>query len=226
MPFELVAAVENCQKNRLWTRYIETRDASVYRKYKSVRNAVRNATRKLQKDEQKEVTMQCKKNPKIFWKYIDSKRQIYDHIGDLKTFDKDGNMRTACTDSDKAEALGNFFASVFNRESEFVEATAQPRPCQFSSQDPDISEQIILKKLNDLNVTKSPGPDNIHPRILYELRHELVLPLKILFETSYKLGQLPADWKTGNITAILKKGNKSDPSKIELQTNQSDQHCL
>jgi len=167
MPFELVAAVENCQKNRLWTRYIETRDASVYRKYKSVRNAVRNATRKLQKDEQKEVTMQCKKNPKIFWKYIDSKRQIYDHIGDLKTFDKDGNMRTACTDSDKAEALGNFFASVFNRESEFVEATAQPRPCQFSSQDPDISEQIILKKLNDLNVTKSPGPDNIHPRPTY-----------------------------------------------------------
>jgi len=47
-----------------------------------------------------------------------------------------------------------------------------------SSQDPDVSEQIILKKLNDLNVTKSPGPDNIHPRILYELRHELVLLLK------------------------------------------------
>jgi len=33
-----------------------------------------------------------------------------------------------------------------------------------------------------------------------------------LFETSYKLGQLPADWKIGNITAIFKKGNKSDPS--------------
>ena len=153
-PFELVATAEIFLKNRLWTRYIETRDAGIYRKYKSVRNAVRNATRKLQKDEQKKVAMQCKKNPKIFWKYINSKRQIHDHIGD---FDKDGNMRTACTDSDKAEALGNFFAGIFNRESEFVEATAQPRPCQFSSQDPDISEQIILKKLNDLNVTKSPG---------------------------------------------------------------------
>jgi len=92
---------------------------------------------------------------------------------------------------------------VFNRESEFVEVTAQPRPCQFSSQDPDISEQIILKKLNDLDVTKSPGADNIHPCILYELMHELVLPLKILFETSYKLGQLPADWKIGNVTAIF-----------------------
>jgi len=62
----------------------------------------------------------------VFWKYINSERQIHDNIGDLKTFDKDGNMRTACTDSDKAEVLGNFFAGVFNRESEFVEATAQP----------------------------------------------------------------------------------------------------
>ena len=82
--------------------------------------------------------------------------------------------------------------------------------------DPIISEQIILKKLNNLNVTKSPGPDNIHPHILYELRHEIATPLKILFETSYDLGQLPAEWKIGNITAILKKGNKSDPSIIDL----------
>ena len=47
---------------------------------------------------------------------------------------------------------------------------------------------------------------------MYELRHEIATPLKILFETSYNLGQLPAEWKIGNITAIFKKGNKSDPS--------------
>ena len=167
-----------------------------------MRNSVGNATRKLEKEEQKKVATHCRKNPKMFWKYINSKRQIRDHIGDLKTQDKDGNMLTARTDFEKAEVLGNFFASVFNRESEFAQAsTTQPRPCQFSSRDPVISKQIILKKLNNLNVTKSPGPDNIHPCILYELRYELAIPLKILFETSYNLGQLPADWKIGKITA-------------------------
>ena len=34
----------------------------------------------------------------------------------------------------------------------------------------------------------------------------------MLFETLYKLNQLPADWKSGYITAIFKKGNKSDQS--------------
>ena len=52
----------------------------------------------------------------------------------------------------------------------------------------------------------------IHARILYELCNEIVLPLKMLFETSYKLNQLPVDWKSGYITAIFKKGSKSDPS--------------
>jgi len=45
-----------------------------------------------------------------------------------------------------------------------------------------------------------------------------------LFDTSYNLGQLPADWKIGNITAISKKGNKSDPSNyrpISLTSNNS-----
>ena len=44
--------------------------------------------------------------------------------------------------------------------------------------DPIFSEQIILEKLNSLKESTSPGPDNIHPRILYELRNEIVLPLK------------------------------------------------
>jgi len=36
--------------------------------------------------------------------------------------------------------------------------------------------------------------------------------LKILFETSYKTGILPSDWRSANITAIYKKGNKKELS--------------
>ena len=49
------------------------------------------------------------------------------------------------------------------------------------------------------------------PRVLYELRYELCEPLHIIFTTSYNSGKLPADWRSANITAIYKKGNKKEP---------------
>ena len=103
---------------------------------------------------------------------------------DLNTEGNDGNVLTACTDSQKAKILGNFFASVFIREPDTVPPNLQYRSCQ-SLTDPIFSDEIIFEKLNSLKTAKSPGPDNIYPRTLYELRHELTLPLQILFETSY-----------------------------------------
>ena len=47
------------RKNRLWTRYIETRDHTIHKKYKSIRNKVRNETRKLQMEEQRLVASHC-----------------------------------------------------------------------------------------------------------------------------------------------------------------------
>ena len=173
---------------------------------------VRSETRKLQKEEQRQVASQCKDNPKLFWKFVNGKRKMHEHIGDLKAEDSDGNAFTACTNYEKAEVLGNFFASVFVNESDLNLPSLQPRSSYSQCKDPIFSEHVIFEKLNNLKVTKSPGPDNIHPRILYELRYELIHPLKILFDTLYKLNQLPSDWKNGHITAIFKKGSKCDPS--------------
>ena len=66
----------------------------------------------------------------------------------------------------------------------------------------------IKQKLKNLNVNKSAGPDNIHPRILKEACDVLALPLKIIFENSFKQNKLPSDWITANISAIFKKGSK------------------
>ena len=41
-----------------------------------------------------------------------------------------------------------------------------------------IDEDAILKKLVNLDIDKSAGPDQIHPRVLYELRNEIAFPLK------------------------------------------------
>ena len=70
------------------------------------------------------------------------------------------------------------------------------------------SKENILAKLAALNTSKSLGPDGFHPRILYEIRQELVETLEILFTTSLKSSTLPMDWRSADITAIYKKGSK------------------
>ena len=48
----------------------------------------------------------------------------------------------------------------------------------------------------------------MHPRILKELRYEIALPLKLIFDMSIKTKTLPKDWRSGNISPIYKKGKK------------------
>ena len=56
--------------------------------------------------------------------------------------------------------------------------------------DIEFHEDKILKMLEKLNVSKSPGPDGLHPRILYETRTKITNPLKLIFEASLKLKEL------------------------------------
>jgi len=62
---------------------------------------------------------------------------------------------------------------------------------------------------------KSIVPDEIHPQFLRGLEEEDVKPLSIILERSWQFGEVPTDWKRGNITSIFKKGKKEDPGNYK-----------
>ena len=64
---------------------------------------------------------------------------------------------------------------------------------------------MVEKHLKDLKVSKTPGPDGIHPPVLKELASVLAIPLAKIFQTSIDTGYVPQYWKLANVTPIFKK---------------------
>ena len=75
-----------------------------------------------------------------------------------------------------------------------------------------ITTSGISKLLQNLNIHKAMGPDQISAKILRELQDILALILEIIFNHSLNTGIVPSDWKMANITPLFKKGDRSQPN--------------
>ena len=98
-----------------------------------------------------------KTNPRMFWNHINSKRIAKPDIPSLK------NPTTGLLierSAEKADLLNTYFTTVF---------TQTPRV--------EIDPQVVLKKIKELRISKSPGQDGLHPRVLKETADLIAEPL-------------------------------------------------
>jgi len=61
-----------------------------------------------------------------------------------------------------------------------------------------LTKDDVDKKLH-LKTEKSPGPDKLHPRVLYET-HSVIYPLFLIYSKSLQSGELPLNWKLAEVT--------------------------
>ena len=78
-----------------------------------------------------------------------------------------------------------------------------------------ITTSGISKLLQNLNIHKAMGPDQINAKILKELQDILTPILEIIFNHSLNTGIVPSDWKLANITPLFKKGDHSQPNNYQ-----------
>ena len=147
----------------------------------------------------------------MFWRYTQSKLKTKAGIPDLVKSDcmnenPQGTPNLTKNDEDKANVFVNYFSSVFTEEPKndtMPHFEARNFDTKLSSI--EINEDLVLKKLRKLKVNKSPGPDQMHPRVLKEISLSIVKPVIMIFMTSLRTSTVPVKRKHAHVSALFKR---------------------
>uniref|UniRef100_K7EZK6 Reverse transcriptase domain-containing protein n=1 Tax=Pelodiscus sinensis TaxID=13735 RepID=K7EZK6_PELSI len=173
--------------------------------FKCIVRECRGVIRKAKAQMELRLAKGVKDNKKGFYRHV-NKKVIREGVQSL--MDEGGNLVTE--DVGKAEVLNAFFASVFTDK--VGSWTSAPSDARWNDDgQPVVVKEQVRNYLEKLNVHKSMGPDLMHPRVLKELANVIEEPLAIIFEKSWRSGEIPDDWKKANVVPIFKKGKKDDP---------------
>ena len=190
------------RKRTKWKKFKYCRTPQNRELYAQARSEAKRKVKEAKRDYEKEVANKSKSNPKVFWKFVQSKTKVRDEIKCIE--DNDGDIHT--DDSTKAELLNSYFTSVFTKEDE------TPIP-EFRKTDTVLDSLIftidqVEKLLKGVDEGKTKGADNIHPKLVKETTGQIAAPLTYIFQKSLDMGVVPTDWKLANVTPIHKKGPK------------------
>ncbi|KAF7252758.1 hypothetical protein EYD10_02105 [Varanus komodoensis] len=194
---QLLPSRKKCRRQQRKPTWLHKRSSDSLKEEKNMYR--KNCIRKAKAENELRIARHAKHNKKAFFRYIQTSR--HEKEKGVQLLKVDGSVIT--DDNQKAETLNTYFASeICNRE----EVQAGSERWQ-----PKINRQMIEEYLGGINTSKSPGPSELHPRVIKELVEELSEPLAIIFDKSWKTGEVPDDWRRAKVVLIFKKGKEDKP---------------
>ena len=135
------------------------------------------------------IASNYKENSKEFFRYIREKKTVKSIIGPLLS--AEGEI---VTDERKtADILNDYFASVFTVEEDRGEAIPYQMTVAAQLFLVDITEEDVMRVIDELKICKSPGPEKIYPRILKEVKEEICKLLCAIFGLSLRTGKVVSE---------------------------------
>ena len=190
-----------------WKRFTESKSYQRYREYKKETNEMKKQTRKAKREYEKKLAKEVRQNKRAFFRYVNSKLTVRPEISEMQN--ELGEL--VDNDMDICSILGKYFNSVYNPQST-EEMPDMETMCENEIRDINITREEVRMRLEKLNVSKSCGPDNIHPLVLQSTASITCVPLELIFKRSLQDGECPEDWRSANVTPIHKKGDRTDPN--------------
>ena len=175
-------------------------------RYNELARTIKKTIRGAKRDYEIRVANNAKQDPKGFFQLYRTKTK--ENVGPIKleTGEVVGDSR------EMSKLFNDYFLSVFTHENILDvpagEIIFQGREEQ-KLRDIVIDAGIVRKELDRLKSSKSPGVDEIYPRILKECKEVLSSPLANVFRESVDNGIVPDLWKQANVVPIFKKGDRA-----------------
>ena len=175
--------------------------------YIKARNIAKRMMRQTKKCFEKEIGNSCENNPKVFWSHVRNKLNIKSGIAPLLENIND-KKSIKFDDNEKANILQKQFSSIFTQkpEEEIPSLNKRTDICVLNI---NVTEVMVRNEIRGLNINKSCGPDEIHPRFLQELVDITSEPIVFLMNKSMETGVIPLDWKKHTSLQYIKKGARN-----------------
>lgn len=194
---------EKIKYHKLWKRYNNPVD---YVHFAELRGRQKEMQTICYQSYIKFSQQRIKIHPKFFWSYVKSKRKNSSNYPQQMTY----NDTVINTHSDICSAFNNFFGQNFNNPDNnyslfYNDAVSQTQTIH----DIQVTAENICKLLQNLDVTKGAGSDNIPPVFFIKCAKTLSLPISLIFNRCLKAGYFPNIWKKAHIVPIHKKSQKT-----------------
>ena len=194
-------------KKAAWNKWKRSKSLTDKEEYKKKEKEVKKIIRNKKNETEKNIMKFRKSNPKLFYAHVNRAKKTKSRIGPLVNT----NNEIIIDPKEQATIMNEYFASVFTR---IVDEPPAPRERVDGSEEMteiNITTDNVMAAINKLKEFSAAGPDEIPPKVIKELKEELVKPLTFLFQKSIETGKIPDDWREANVTPLFKKGKKSDP---------------
>ena len=192
----------------------------VWKAYKTKKLTVNKKVKKTKKDYYKHQIEGASGKLKATWKILNDlmgKKSDRTQINGLKT----ENSGPKSHPEKIAEYLNIHLTNVGpKRASEILTVDCDVNPADsqrrvnssFELKEVTISD--VFKKLQEVNVAKATGHDNIPKKILKIAAPVISLSLADLFNLSITINASPDDWKVAKVFPLFKSGERNDPNNF------------